>query len=77
MGAQVAGAPPILGKWLGLALFPQAGVAIGMALFASQRFPETASVDVTVVVASTIVLETVGPLFTRFAIRAADGCKKM
>jgi Kef-type K+ transport system membrane component KefB len=72
VGAHAVGAPPILRKWLGLALFPQAGVAIGMALFASQRFPETASVVLTVVVASTIVLETVGPIFTRFAIRAAN-----
>jgi len=72
VGAQAVGASPILRKWLGLALFPQAGVAIGMALFASQRFPETASVVLTVVVASTILLETVGPIFTRYAIRAAD-----
>jgi Kef-type K+ transport system membrane component KefB len=72
LGARIVAAPPILRKWLGLALFPQAGVAIGMALFASQRFPETTSVVLTVVVASTIVLETVGPIFTRLAIKAAD-----
>ncbi|MGD8482975.1 MAG: cation:proton antiporter, partial [Gammaproteobacteria bacterium] len=59
-------------KWLGVALFPQAGVAIGMALFAAQKFPEAASVVLTVVVASTVVLETIGPVFTRLAIRAAE-----
>jgi hypothetical protein len=43
-----------------------------MALFAAQKFPEAASVVLTVVVASTVVLETIGPVFTRLAIRAAE-----
>jgi Kef-type K+ transport system membrane component KefB len=71
IGSRLVGAPRPLQKWLGVALFPQAGVAIGMALFAAQKFPETASVVLTVIVASTIVLETLGPIFTRLAIRAA------
>jgi Kef-type K+ transport system membrane component KefB len=71
LGAGMVGAPPALRRWLGLALFPQAGVAIGMALFAVQQFPGTAPVVLTVVVGSTIVLETVGPIFTRLAIRSA------
>jgi Kef-type K+ transport system membrane component KefB len=70
-GARLLSAPRALQKWLGVALFPQAGVAIGMALFASQKFPEAASLILTVVVASTIVLESIGPIFTRLAIRAA------
>jgi len=71
LGSRVVGAPPVLRKWLGLALLPQAGVAIGMSLVAAQEFPETASVVLTVVVASTVVLETIGPIFTRLAIRNA------
>lgn len=71
LGSRLMEAPRSLQKWLGVALFPQAGVAIGMALFAAQKFPETASVVLTVIVASTIVLETLGPIFTRLAIRAA------
>jgi len=47
-------------------------VAIGMALLAAQRFPESAPVVLTVVVASTVILETVGPVFTRLAIRSAS-----
>jgi Kef-type K+ transport system membrane component KefB len=58
-------------KWLGLALFPQAGVALGMALVAAQRYPEMAAGILTIVVTSTIVLETVGPVFARIAIHAA------
>lgn len=71
IGGRLFGARPSLRKWLGLALLPQAGVAIGMALLAAQRFPETASVVLTAAVASTVILETVGPLFTRLAIRRA------
>jgi Kef-type K+ transport system membrane component KefB len=72
IGGHVVGVQPPLRRWLGLALFPQAGVAIGMALLAAQRFPETAPVVLPVVVASTIILETVGPVFARQAIRAAN-----
>jgi Kef-type K+ transport system membrane component KefB len=71
LGSRIVNAPPALRKWLGLALLPQAGVAIGMSLLAAQEFPETASVVLTVVVASTVVLETIGPVFTRLAIRKA------
>ncbi len=70
-GCRLMGASTPLRKWLGLALFPQAGVAIGMALLASQRFPEIASVVLPVVLASTIILEIVAPVITRQALRAA------
>ena len=70
-GARLVGADSVVGQWLGLALQPQAGVAIGMALLAAQRFPDLASVVLTVTVASTIILETIGPMLTRLAIRRA------
>jgi Kef-type K+ transport system membrane component KefB len=72
LGSRYARAHHAIAKWLGLALLPQAGVAIGMALLAVQRFPETASVVLTVVVASTVILETIGPVFTRLALRNAS-----
>ena len=71
LGSRAVGAHAALRRWLGIALMPQAGVAIGMALLATQRFPDTASIVLTVAVASTVILETVGPVFTRFAIRRA------
>jgi hypothetical protein len=43
-----------------------------MALLAVQRFPESASVVLAVVVASTVILETIGPVFTRLALRSAS-----
>jgi len=51
--------------WIGLALLPQAGVAIGMALLASQRFPEFKDIILPVVLGSTVVFELLGPVMTR------------
>jgi Kef-type K+ transport system membrane component KefB len=72
LGCRLVGAGPSIRRWLGLALLPQAGIAIGMALIAAQRFPDTASVVLTAAVASTVILETIGPVFTRLAIRGAE-----
>jgi Kef-type K+ transport system membrane component KefB len=76
LGSRYARAHHAIATWLGLALLPQAGVAIGMALLAVQRFPETASVVLPVVVASTVILETIGPVFTRLALRSASADRK-
>ncbi|MGB5329983.1 MAG: cation:proton antiporter [Gammaproteobacteria bacterium] len=58
--------------WMGVALLPQAGVAIGMALVASNRFPEYRQIMLPIVIASTIVFEIIGPVFTRLAIQRAN-----
>jgi len=58
-------------QWMGVALLPQAGVAIGMALVASHRFPEYRQIMLPIVIASTIVFEIIGPIFTRMAIHRA------
>jgi len=50
---------------IGLALTPQAGVAIGMALLATERFPEYSETILPVVVASTIIYELLGPMLVR------------
>lgn len=64
-GGWLSGADPTTRHWIGLALLPQAGVAIGMALFAGQRFPELNEVILPVILASTVIFELTGPIFTR------------
>lgn len=54
---------------IGLALTPQAGVAIGMALLAAERFPEYRDSILPVVVASTIVFELFGPVLVKRVLR--------
>jgi len=56
-------------RLIGYALLPQAGVAIGMALLAAQRFPEIRDTLLSVVLGATIVFELVGPVITRWTLR--------
>jgi len=68
IGARMAGAGTQVENWMGLALMPQAGVALGMALVASHRFLELDSI-VTIIVTATVFFEIVGPVCTRFALQ--------
>lgn len=68
IGGRLVGLPGGESRLTGLALMPQAGVAIGMALVASERFPEYSEAIVAVTIASTIIFELIGPLMTQFAL---------
>lgn len=73
LGARVSGLDGREGLLMGLALTPQAGVAIGMALVAADRFPEHGPQIIAITIASTIVFEVIGPLLTQFSLaRASD-----
>ena len=61
-------AKPPLGRWMGMALMPQAGVAMGMGLLAAEHFPQLKDLILTVVIGTTIFFELVGPVFTRTAL---------
>ncbi len=67
-GGSVSRAPPRVRRWIGLAIMPQAGVALGMALVAGHAFPELEQDIVTLVVGSTVLFELLGPVFTRLAL---------
>lgn len=56
-------------RWMGVALLPQAGVAIGMALVASKNFPEYRQILLSVIISSTIFFEIIGPVFSRMAVQ--------
>jgi Kef-type K+ transport system membrane component KefB len=71
LGSALTHASPTMKKWIGWCLFPQAGVALGMALLATQRFPEFEAFLLPVVLASTVVYEITAPAITRRALQAA------
>lgn len=71
IGSQFSRADQLTKSWMGVALLPQAGVAIGMALVASNYFPEYRQTLLSVVIGSTIFFEIIGPVFTRLALRRA------
>jgi len=65
LGGMLSGADTTTRNWIGLTLLPQAGVAIGMALLASQRFPELKDIILPIVLGSTVIFELIGPVVTR------------
>ena len=67
-GAAAARADPAIRRWMGPALLPQAGIALGMALVAAQRFPELGGDLLNIAIVSTALFEIVGPVFTRRAV---------
>ncbi len=70
-GGLLGGAPSSLRNWIGMALCPQAGVALGMALLASQYLPELKTIILPVTIGTTVLFEIIGPIITRFAILQA------
>jgi Kef-type K+ transport system membrane component KefB len=73
LGGYLGKAGASLRSWIGLCLFPQAGVSLGMALMASQRFPEFEPYILPVVLASTVAFELLTPPLTRLALKQAQG----
>lgn len=71
-GARLTKAGPMVRKWMGLCLFPQAGVSIGMALMASQRFPDLEQFLLPVILASTVLYELLAPVITRRALEESQ-----
>lgn len=71
LGSRLAHAQASVQKYLGIALLPQAGVAIGMVLMLQQAVPEAASLITTVVLGSVMVYEMLGPVCAKIAITRA------
>jgi Kef-type K+ transport system membrane component KefB len=78
LGASISGAPPTVKKYLGFALFSQAGVAIGLALDIYQHFGQFGSAGehlghtvINVIAASTLLVQIIGPVSVKFAISKA------
>ena len=72
IGGIIGGAPAAERPWYGLALLPQAGVAVGIALIASESFPEYAEAILTVAIGTTVAFELLGPAATFLALRKTD-----
>ena len=68
VGATLADAPQAHRRWIGLALVPQAGVALGMALIAGQQLPQLKELLLTTVIGTTVVFEIAGPILTQIAL---------
>jgi len=81
LGALAGRAEPVMRRYLGLGLLPQAGVAVGLALMAAQQLSATgteegrrlAVIVINTITASTIFFEVLGPVATKMAlVRAGE-----
>jgi len=60
--------PEPVQRLLGMSIFAQAGLAVGLVLVTRERFPDIAPTVTTVVLGAVIVFEIAGPLSARFAL---------
>jgi len=67
-GATISHASTEVKKYLGLALLPQAGIALGLMLLAKRTFPTFGDIMMNAVLASVIINELVTPPLTKYAI---------
>jgi len=64
---------PKVTKYLGITLFPQAGVALGMSLAAAQVLGEDGAIIRSITLFSVLIYELVGPMMTKMALmRSGD-----
>ena len=78
VGAYIANAPSKVRKNIGLCLFSQAGVAIGLAISLDIEFSQygvdaqhLAKLVITVITASTFIFQIIGPIMTKYALTKA------
>lgn len=76
IGASAVKADPVIRKYLGFSLLPQAGVAIGMSLMVVDKLPQYGKEIRAVVLAATLIYELVGPLVTKIALTKAGEIPK-
>lgn len=70
-GAALTKAQPVVRKYIGFTLVPQAGVAIGLSLLAAQALPEIGSKIQAVVLCAALIYELAGPACTKLALKRA------
>ncbi len=83
LGAVIGGAPKVVKRYLGLGLFSQAGVAIGLSIAVSQDFATAGeegiafgNLVINTITATTFVVQMIGPSLTRMAVFKAEEARE-
>lgn len=78
IGASVAKSSSGVKKYMGIALIPQAGVAIGLVLSLQERsgFESLAPLLLNIIIATTLIHEIIGPFLTRYALEKSKDVAK-
>ena len=72
----MSGAPVVVQKYLGFAMFSKAGVTIGLIMLVQGRFPEIATVITAIELAAITAFELFGPLGTKYALISSGETNK-
>lgn len=75
IGSAISHTEPVVRKWLGFTLIPQAGVAIGLSSIAMQVVPQYGGQIRAVILCGTVIYELIGPVATKFALMKAGEIK--
>ncbi|SHI91707.1 transporter, CPA2 family [Clostridium amylolyticum] len=76
VGAKIANSPGNVQKYLGLALIPQAGVAIGLSMIAETALGNNVGLKLkTIILAATVIYELFGPVLAKIALTKAGEIK--
>lgn len=74
--AALCKAPAVVRQFLGMALVPQAGVAIGLSLVATTAVPQFGSTIRAIVLCATLIYELIGPAVAKFSLTKAGEIAK-
>ena len=71
LGSVICKADKKITKYLGFSLMPQAGVAIGLSLLATQIVPEFGAEIRAIILCGTLIYELIGPAITKLSLKKA------
>lgn len=71
IGSQITKVEPVIKKYLGFTLMPQAGVAIGLTTIAMEVVPEYGTQIRTIILCGTVIYELIGPVVTKISLKKA------
>jgi len=81
IGSIVGRAEPVIQKYLGFTILSQAGVAIGLACMVAGELSaygdvgvKLGSMAITIITATSVVFEIIGPMGVRYAVGRAGEC---
>ena len=77
ISAKITDCAPNICKYLGITLFPQAGVALGMCAIAAASLPGEGDLIRNITLFAVLVYEIVGPMMTKMALTAAGDIQPM
>ncbi len=75
-GAKISKAGKSISRYLGPALMPQAGVAIGLSLVATRVVPENGAYIRAIILCGTLIYELIGPVITKISLTRAGEITK-